>query len=272
MSGELATVVEIEATSAPSSIILDLYRGQSGVRGAYVIPGLGDPRSYDFANSYILDNDGIPQQITPRTYDWFLNLEPTSPTYLTTFILKKNNIWEPEFKVIPNTHNTNRVIALISGSAQTDVVVSNEKLLLSQAFGDQSNKSDLSILRIPGDDETSTSVDSEQEMLAISGSEILDYAYRTDLSQFFRLTALPATSIDNWQPELSINADIDLENPAPNDLLPIISSFKLGMPTYDGSNYTFPITIKGSQLNPEVIGGLETITGTRVAHISVSVI
>ncbi len=109
-------------------------------------------------------------------------------------------------------------------------------------------------------------------MLAISGAEILDYAYRTDVSRFFRLTALPATSVDNWQPELSINADIDLENPPPNDLLPIISSFKLGMPTYDGSDYTFPITINGSQLNPEVIGGLETITGTRVAHISVSVI
>jgi hypothetical protein len=86
------------------------------------------------------------------------------------------------------------------------------------------------------------------------------------------LKTLPATAIDNWQEELSINADIDIENPIPNTPYPVLSSFVLGKPIFDGTDYTFPITISATQLNPEVLGGFEPITGARTAHISLSVI
>ena len=272
MSDDLAQVSEIEVTNAPSSIVVESYLGPEGNRGAYVIPGLGSPSTYDFSNAYILDSEGNPKQITPQLFDWFVNLNPTDPDYLTIFILDKQGVWQSAFKVIPNTYNTNRVVALNSGSVSTNVVVSKNTLRLSQAFGDQTVKNDSSIFRIPDNDDVVTTVSSQAAMLAISSPAVRDYAYRTDRSQFFRLNALPATDISNWQEELSINADIDIENTIPNTPYPVLSSFVLGKPTFDGTNYTFPITIKATQLNPEVLGGFEPITGARTAHISLSVI
>lgn len=272
MSDDLAKVSEIEVINAPSSLVVESYLGPEGNRGAYVIPGLGSPSTYDFENAYILDSEGNPKQITPQLFDWFVNLNPTDEDYLTIFILNKDNVWQPAFKVIPNTHNTNRVLAFNTGSTSTNVIVSKNTLRLSQSFGDQTVTNNLDIFRIPDDNDTVTTVSSQAAMLAISSASAYDYAYRTDRSQFFRLKALPATDINNWQEELSINADIDIENPIPNTPYPVLSSFILGTPTFDGTDYTFPITIKATQLNSAVPGGFEPITGARTAHISLSVI
>lgn len=271
MSDDLAQVTEITVTNAPSSVVVESYLGPEGNRGAYVIPGLGSPSTYDFDNAYILDTEGNPKSVTPQLFDWFVNLSPTDPDYLTIFILDKDNIWQPAFKVIPNTYNTNRIVGFLNGSTTTDVVVSKNTLRLSQEFGDQTNRSDLSIFRIPDQDDEVSVVSSQAAMLALSASEF-DYAYRTDRSQFFRLTKLPANNVDNWQPELSINADIDIENQIPNTPYPVLSAFVLSKPTFDGENYTFPIAIKATQLNSDVPGGFEPITGGRTAHISLSVI
>lgn len=272
MSDDLATLSEIEVTNAPSSIVVESYLGPEGNRGAYVIPGLGSPSTYDFDNAFILDTEGNPKSVTPQLFDWYVNLKPTDPDYLVIFILDKNSIWQPAFKVVPNTYNTNRVLTFVTGATSTNVIVSNETLRLSQKFGDQTNRSDLSIFRIPDQDDNVTTVSSQSAMLAIASPEPLDYAYRTDRSQFFRLTKLPSTDIDNWQAEVSVNADIDIENPIPNTPYPILSAFILGTPTFDGEDYTFPITITATQLNPEVLGGFDPITGLRTAHISISVI
>ena len=272
MSDDLAQVTEIVVTNAPSSVVVESYLGPEGNRGAYVIPGLGSPSTYDFDNAYILDTEGKPKSITPQLFDWFVNLNPTDPDYLTIFILDKDNVWQPGFKVIPNTHNTNRVLSFLNGAAITNVVVSKNTLRLSQEFGDQTNRSDLSIFRIPDQDDNVTTVSSEAAMLAISSPTALDYAYRSDRSQFFRLKDTPATAIDNWQAELSINLDIDIENPLPNTPYPVLSAFVLDKPTFDGDDYTFPIAVKVTQLNSEVPGGFEPVTGGRTAHISISVI
>ena len=272
MADDLAQVTEIVVTNSPSSVVVESYLGPEGNRGAYVIPGLGSPSTYDFDNAYILDTEGNPKSVTPQLFDWFVNLSPTDPDYLTIFILDKDNVWQPAFKVIPNTYNTNRIVAFLNGATTTDVIVSKNTLRLSQEFGDQSNRSDTSIFRIPDQDDNVTTVSSEAAMLAISSPSALDYAYRSDRSQFFRLTDLPATDITNWQAELSVNADIDIENQIPNTPYPVLSAFVLDKPTFDGEDYTFPIAIKATQLNADVPGGFEPITGGRTAHISLSVI
>lgn len=273
MADDLAKVEQIELTNSPDSIEVDVYRGAEGKRGAYIIPGSGNPSNYfDIATqSYTFpDPTGAEEELVAQLYDWYIDLETTSETYLSTFQLKKTNIWEQIFKVIPNTYNTNRVLAFTSGATSTNVIVSDNTLLLSQKFGDQSQTGNFNIYRIPTSLDTTSTVSSESAMLALSGQSVGNYAYRTDKSQFFRLTSLPASDIGSWQPELSINVDVDIENPIPNTPYPVISSFVLSKPTYDGTNYTFPISIVGSQLHP--VNGLEAISGARTAHITVSVI
>lgn len=273
MADDLAKVEEIQLTNSPEAITLEVYRGPEGQRGAYIIPGSGNPANYfDIATqTYTFpDPTGAEEELVAQLYDWYIDLETTSETYLSTFQLKKTNLWEQIFKVIPNTYNTNRVLGFVSGAASTNVVVSDNTLLLSQKFGDQTKTNDFNVYRIPTSSDTTSTVSSESAMLALSGQSVSNYAYRTDKSQFFRLVSLPASDIGSWQPELSINVDIDIENPIPNAPYPVLSSFKVSKPTYDGSNYTFPITISGSQLHP--VNGLEAISGARTAHISISVI
>ena len=69
---------------------------------------------------------------------------------------------------------------------------------------------------------------------------------------------------------LSVNLDIDIENMYPGVPYPVMSSFTAGVPTYSGGLYTFPITIVASQLHP--VNGIEAVSGSRLVHISISVI
>ena len=214
MSDDIAELQSITLTNAPASISVDVYRGLEGNRGAYIIPGLGNPSTYfDISTkSYMFpDPTGAEEKIVAQLYDWYLDLSPVSPTYMSTFQLKKNGTWEQIFKVIPNVYNTNRVISFTGGVATTNVVVSDETLLLEQKFGNNFNIANL-----------------------------------------------------------SVNLDIDIENMYPGVPYPVMSSFTAGVPTYSGGLYTFPITIVASQLHP--VNGIEAVSGSRLVHISISVI
>ncbi len=273
MADDIAPITEIQVTDAPASVDLQLYRGPEGPRGAYIIPGSGNPANYFDVTTQTYnfpDPTGAEEELVAQLFDWYLDLKTTSDTYLSTFQLKKENVWEQIFKVIPNVYNTNRILTFTSGAISTNVVVSKNTLLLSQKFGDQTQTSNFDVFRIPGSSDTTYTVASQSAMLALSSATVGHYAYRSDKSQFFRLKSLPYSVIDNWQPELSINADIDIENLAPGVPYPVMSSFVLSKPTYNGTNYTFPISIVGSQLHP--VNGLEAISGSRNAHISISVI
>lgn len=258
--------------TAPSSIRLDFDRGPSGDRGSYIIPGLGNPNNYDFANSYILDNEGVPQSITPNPFDWFLNLNPTDPTYLTMFYLEKTgDSWEKIFKMMPNTYNRDFVGTFTLGQLTTILSVSNESLALGQLFGDQSVKNDFSIYRIPDITDDVSSVNSESAMLAISSPTLGDYAYRTDKSQFFRLVSTDSSLIDSWQAELSINITLDIETRAPGTPYPSMSGFILDAPVFDGSNYNFPILVTAAELQPLPVGFIP-VSGDKIIHISINVV
>lgn len=256
--------------TVPSAIEINFDRGLNGDRGSYVIPGLGNPNNYDFANSYTLDNEGKPQAITPQPFDWFVNLKPTDPTYLTMFYLDKNGQnWEKIFKIFPNVYNRNFVGTFVAGQLSTMLSVSNETLVLEQLFGDQYVKNDFSIFRIPDILDTVSIVDSEAEMLDIDPATTGDYAYRTDRSQFFRLISNDATILSNWQPELSISMSLDVETPIPGTPYPIISGFMLSAPFFDGNNYNFPMIITAAEAKPT---GFEAVSGDKTVHVSISVV
>ena len=214
MADDLAKVEQIQLTGSPYSIDLEVYRGPEGERGAYIIPGSGNPSNYfDISTqTYTFpDPTGAEEELAAQLYDWYIDLDTNSETYLSTFQLKKTNVWEQIFKVIPNVYNTNRVLVFVNGVATTNVVVSDNTLLLEQKFGANFNLANL-----------------------------------------------------------SVNLDIDIENPYPEVPYPVMTSFTTGEPTYASGFYTFPITIVASQLHP--VNGLEAVSGARVAHITVSVI
>lgn len=256
--------------TVPSAIQLDFDRGLNGDRGSYIIPGLGNPNTYDFANSYTLDNEGNPQSITPQPFDWFVNLNPTDATYLTMFYLEKTGQqWEKIFKISPNVYNRNFVGTFVSGQLSEVLSVSNETLVLEQLFGDQTIKNNFDVYRIPDILDTVSIVDSEQEMLAIDPAVVGDYAYRTDRSQFFRLFADDASILASWQPELSISMSLDVETPIPGTPYPIVSGFLLSAPFFDGTNYNFPMIITAAEATPS---GFQAVSGDKTIHVSISVV
>jgi hypothetical protein len=276
VSKEFSTVKEIFLNDpnavfedAPSSIALEAYKGPSGERGTYVIPGLGNPRTYNFSNSFILDNEGIPQTILPQPFDWFVNLSPTDPTYLTVFQLKSDNkTWDVIFKIIPNTYSQNTVSTFVLGQTEVNFIVPRESLRLEQLFG-TGGRNSLSTYRIPDDEDTVTAVSSESEMLALSDAEPYDYAYRSDRSQFFRLVEEPASILENWQQELSINISLDIEVLPPGQPAPASLGFLLDAPSSDEDYYYFTLNISAAQLS---ITGLQPVAGERVIHTTISVI
>lgn len=194
MADDLAKVEEIQLTGSPYSVDLEVYRGEEGKRGAYIIPGSGNPSEYFDVTTQTYtfpDPTGAEEELVSQLYDWYIDLDTTSTTYLSTFQLKKTNVWEQIFKVIPNVYNTNRMLNFVNGTATTNVIVPKETLLLSQKFG-----------------------------------------------QNFNLASLV------------VNLDVDIENPPPGLPYPVMSSAIAGTPTFDGTNYTFPITINASQVMP----------------------
>jgi hypothetical protein len=276
MTDSFATVNEVFLNDpnaitedAPSSITLDVYKGLSGERGTYVIPGLGNPNTYDFENSFILDNEGDPQNIIPQPFDWFVNLLPTDPTYLTVFQLDSNGQnWNVIFKIIPNTYNQNTIANFTLGSTTKIFYVPRESLRLEQLFG-TGGRDDLSTYRIPDSEDIVSTVASESAMLAISGAVTKQYAYRLDRSQFFRLTQTPANVLENWQPELSINVSLDIEVPVPGTPNPASVGFLIGTPSADEDYYIFSLAISAAELTES---GLQPVAGERVVHTTISVI
>jgi hypothetical protein len=254
---------------APSSITLDVYKGLSGERGTYVIPGLGNPNTYDFSNSFILDNEGVPQIIAPKPFDWFVNLLPTDPAYLTVFQLRNDNqTWDIIFKIIPNTYSQNTVSNFISGQTEVNFIIPKESLRLEQLFG-TGDRDSFSTYRIPDDEDAVTTVSSELAMLALSDAEPYDYAYRSDRSQFFRLVKEPSSILENWQEELSINISLDIEVLPPGQPAPASIGFLVDAPSSDEDSYYFTLNVSAAQLS---ITGLQPVAGERVIHTTISVI
>lgn len=148
MSDDLAEVKEVILEDGPGSIELDVFRGKDGPRGTWIIPGSGNPSSYYNAleGKYIYpDGRGVLPRLEAQFYDWYVDLDASSPTYLTTFQLKENNQWDVIFKVTPNMYHTNRVLSFVGGVATTDVVVLKESLPLEQKYGNNIDIADFKI-------------------------------------------------------------------------------------------------------------------------------
>ena len=257
---------------APSSVVVNAYMGRAGNRGSYVIPGLGNPSVYNFDEAFIIGVDGSPQYITPQPFDWFINLQPTDPDYLTVYQLDNSGtIWSRVLKLTPNNYSTSFVGNFVDGKLITAITVSKLSLVLEQLFGDFNAVSNFNVSRIPTVLEEVDSVASEAAMLAISSPIEGQYAFREDLSQFFRLIGSDASVIDNWKPELSINFDIDLENVPPGLPYPSAIGFQVGAPQATETDYIFPIVITASEAQPLPVG-LTAVSGERIVHVTINVI
>ena len=249
---------------APSNVTVSVDRGLDGQRGTYIIAVLGNPNNLTFPVYFGFNNDLVYAQYL----DWAINLDYTDPEYMTVYQLKypgTDQEWEKIYKQMPNTYNTNESVDFTPGIGMaTQVISASEDVLdLLQQFGNPE-------IDIPAD-EDSFLVFSLEEMLALDVHDIQtnQYAYRQDISQFFKLTLLPASNIDNWKPEISINLHADIENE-----FPIASTAKCQKPTktiVDGKRvYTFPIFIMASEGNTEF--GWGPLLGTKTVHISLNVI
>lgn len=257
---------------APSFVTINSYMGIPGNRGTYVIPGLGNPTVYDFENAFIIGVDGQPQFITPQPFDWFINLKPTDPDYLTVYQLDSTGQqWNRVLKLTPNSHSTNFVGNFVDGQFVATITVPKISLVLEQLFGDFNDVSNFDVKRIPTIIETVDSVDSEAEMLAISPATIGQYAFRTDLSRFFRLISADASIIDNWKPELFLNFDIDIESIFPATPYPVAIGFELGAAAATENDYVFPVLITAAELQP-LPTGFTAVSGERIVHVTINVI
>lgn len=255
---------------APSSVTVNSYMGLPGERGSYVIPGLGNPDVYDFENAFIIGVDGQPQFITPKPFDWFINLKPTDPDYLTVYQLDNAGVeWNRVLKVTPNNYSTNFVADFVDGQTIATITVSKLSLVLEQIFGDFTDVANYNVYRIPTVLETVETVDSQAEMLDIDPATLGQYAFRSDLSQFFRLIATDASLLDSWQPELSINFDIDIESIFPATPYPVANGFEVGAPTATETDYIFPIVITAAELTES---GFAAVSGERIVHVTINVI
>lgn len=260
----------IATETAPSSVVIDQYRGLSGDRGSYIIPGLGNPNTYDFTNAYILNANGVPEYIAPNPFDLFINLQTTDPGYMTVYQLDNTGtVWNRVFKSIPNIYNTNFVANFVDGVYEATITVPRETMILEQLFGDYTNTTSFDVFRIPVAEDTLDNVNSEAEMLdllSVSGN----YAFRIDLSQLFRLKDEDPSLLASWQSELSINIDIDIETPITEMPYPnACGSNVFASPTADDDNYYFFVNISLSELTES---GFVAVNGERIVHASISVI
>lgn len=266
--------------TAPSSVQVTPYIGLNGDRGTYVIPGLGTPATYDFAEAYILGSDGTELFIDPQPFDWFVNMKPTDSDYLTIYQLDKDGEqWNRIIKIIPNTYSVNFVKNFVEGSTSQTVSVPKQALVLEQLFGDIEDVDNYEVFRIPTALESVDSVASESAMLALSTATEGDYAFRTDISQFFRLIDTDPAIIGSWQPELSINIDVDLEElfpPTDSDPIPTVNSFQVSQPFATETTYEFPISIVAADLqeseDEEPVLELIAASGERIIHLTVTVV
>jgi hypothetical protein len=263
--------------NAPSSVEVTPYIGLNGDRGTYVIPGLGTPATYDFAESYILGSDGTELFIDPQPFDWFVNMKPTDPDYLTIYQLDKDGEqWNRIIKIIPNTYNVNFIKNFVEGSTSQTVSVPKQALVLEQLFGDIEDVENYEVFRIPTALESVDSVASESAMLALSTATEGDYAFRTDISQFFRLIDTDPTIVGSWQPELSINIDIDIEAAFPATPYPLSNSFQVGQPFSTETTYEFPISVVAAEVqeseDEEPVPVIVEVSGERIIHLTVNVV
>lgn len=279
----------VELLGGPSTIALHVDAGPNGVRGSYILANNGTP-SYLFSAdnpNAILGPDGnygvlYPNDTAPtypQVLDWYINLNGQDEDYKVIYQLSESGTWERIFKLIPNTYDSNQRVTFTLGTTSVDVLVSEITMPLSQQFGQDQFLQDIDI------PETATTVADEEEMLD-SDASVQDYVWRSDRSQFYKLVAAPATNINNWRPDLEINAKVDIEpdwitdpdnyNPSTQPLYPVASAFILGKPYSELDEdevrqYTFPITINAAELDI-VEEDWVPLTGKRIAHISINVI
>lgn len=122
--------------TAPSSVLVEVYKGILGTRTTYIIPGFGNPNTYDFANEQITGSTGQLQTLTPQPFDWYVNLRTTDPDYLTMYYLNSSGeSWERIFKISPNVVHKSFVGTFASGVLSTIISIPKETLLLEQIFG-----------------------------------------------------------------------------------------------------------------------------------------
>lgn len=279
MSDGLGTIESIVMSSGPQSVLVKADNGPEGDRGSYFFVGTGSPEDYDFTSVY---SDTYPivelrgnrvYDKEPQLLDWYVNLLPGDETYLSIYQYTDEipgQPWQLIFKLIPNVISKTfdgdgaidfgEPLSPTAGIAEISFTASKLELPLPQKFLGESG--------IPED---AISVDSQSEMLAVDFSFTPNqsnpgYVYRTDLSAFYKTESDVYDTPDAWQKHISISLDLDIEN-----FYPIAKSFVINMPTYDGTNYGFSISVTAANLDPTVPGWVP-LTGTKKTHLTLSVI
>lgn len=252
MEQQELSVDSINLFSGVNSVDISIDRGRVGDRGGYIIVYLGNPNDITFP----IIQDPAQGPVYPQASDWYINMQTTDEDYMCVYQLLLNGTWDLIFKLIPNVYRTIKTVSFVNGVGTTTVTVSENTLRLSQIY---------KTLDIPA---VSESVDSELEMLALE-SVAGEYAYRTDIARFFKLSNEPATEIGNWSQELGVNLKLDFEN-----LNPVMPNMLVGKPTsaiVSGvKQYSFPITVNAIELSPTT--GIAPMSGSKKIHMSISVI
>ena len=135
----------VELIGGPSSILLEADFGPDGKRGSYVIANVGSPE-YVFSadNEEAVEGPdgkfgvvypGTDEVYFPEPLDWYINLRAQDADYKLIYQLKENGIWEPIFKLIPNSYDATEITTFVSGATAITLDVPEVSLPLSQKFG-----------------------------------------------------------------------------------------------------------------------------------------
>jgi len=122
MVDSIVSVDTVTVTGGPSTVNVQLDFGPEGQRGSLILYGLGRPTDL-----------GVVFPQTPQLLDWYINLDTSDEEYLYIYQYvnrEGSDTWDRIFKIIPNTYNTNQVVAFDSGVGTANIAVSNTTLPL----------------------------------------------------------------------------------------------------------------------------------------------
>jgi hypothetical protein len=234
----------MEVFGGPASVVVEVDKGLEGERSGYILSGVGSPEEWDFPVI-----NGI--ETTPRFLDWYLNLGLGDPEYMSMYQLKETG-WDKIFKIVPNVYSDTREANFVNGALSLSLVFPITRLALNQLP---------EYKEIPS---SALTVANEAAMLASSRS-LGQYVYRSDISQFFVMTAEPSTALSSWTPGAAISLSIDVQT-----LYPVALSVKAGKPTKNSTNYTFPIVLSAATANPT--SGWQALSGLNLLHTTITVV
>lgn len=122
MADSIVAVDTVTVTGGPSTVSVQMDFGPEGQRGSLILYGLGKPTDL-----------GVVFPQTPQLLDWYINLDTSDEEYLYIYQYVNRDgadTWDRIFKIIPNTFNTNQVVAFTGGQGTANIAISNTTLPL----------------------------------------------------------------------------------------------------------------------------------------------